>query len=158
MHILIYIHSVFNDHYEILFPFESGRKTAWSQVNCQTQTQVLIINAILHTAALNHGANLPLPSLVLFKVIWSQFVIKRPADTAQRVSVIGFCLLFSIFSPFLVPFSLVTVPKIVSNKHCMSPLTRTNSRKKNIFLNIYQIALVKNEERGWCWGSVPELG
>lgn len=61
MHILIYIPSVFCDHYETQSPFESGHKTAWSQVNCQTQTRVLIINAILHTAALNHRQIFPSP-------------------------------------------------------------------------------------------------
>lgn len=54
MYILIYVHPVFYHHYEKQTLFESGHKTDWSHVNCQTQTQVLIINAVLHTVALNH--------------------------------------------------------------------------------------------------------
>lgn len=81
MHILIYVHSVLYDHHETQSRVESGHKTAWSQVNCQTQTRVLIINAMLHTAALNHRQ---ISSLVPFKVIWSQFVIKRAAEPAHQ--------------------------------------------------------------------------
>ena len=82
MYILIYVHSVLYHHYETQSLFESGHKTNWSQVNCQTQTQVLIINAVIHTAALNHRQICPPPpppslSLVPSKVIWSQFVIKK---------------------------------------------------------------------------------
>lgn len=39
MYILIYVHSVFDHHAEMQSWIESGHKTDWSHVNCQTQTQ-----------------------------------------------------------------------------------------------------------------------
>lgn len=39
MYILIYVHSVFYHHAEMQSWIESGHKTDWSHVNCQTQTQ-----------------------------------------------------------------------------------------------------------------------
>lgn len=103
MYILTDAHSVIYHPYEMQARFESGRKTDWSHANCQTQTQVLIINATLDPAALNHGQIYPPPtSRVPSTVIWSQFVIKEnsregSASPCDRLLFLCFAFFFHLF-------------------------------------------------------------
>ena len=81
-----------------------GFKTHWSHINCLTQMRVLIINAGLQTAALNHRHIYPTPSSVPSTVIWSQIVMKKKEKTSRRSAFSAsdrllFCV--CLFPPFL---------------------------------------------------------
>lgn len=103
MYSLTHRHSVHWHQYKMQALFESGSKTDWSHANCQTQMQVLIINATLGPAALNHGQMYPPPtSRVLSTAIWSQFVIKEnsrknSASACDRLFLLCFAFFFSPF-------------------------------------------------------------
>lgn len=59
MYILIYVHSVIHHLYETQARFESGHKTDWSHVNCQTQMQVLDHKCYIRYCCFKSQANLP---------------------------------------------------------------------------------------------------
>lgn len=85
MYLLIYVYFVFYHLHGTQSLFESDHKNDWSHANCQTQTQVLIINVIY--CCFKSQTNPSLPSLVPSMVIWSQFAIivkKKKKKDLQR--------------------------------------------------------------------------
>lgn len=89
--------------------FDSSHKTDWSHVNCKTQRQVVVINAVWHTAALNHRQIYPSPLWFLPQWFDLNLSWKKRKTSGENIASANFSFaFFSFFFTFPSPSQWLT--------------------------------------------------